>query len=310
MTALALPEVADTALPEPPYPRSSHTALETAAAVVAGAVISAALGMQGAPMGLTRAERARLTRELLDTAAREPHRRAQAHSAVVVLNSRVADAVASRFRDRGVPIEDLRQAAYEGLTRAVSRYDANLACDLLTFAVPTIRGEVQRYLRDRAWLVRPPREVHELVAKINAATSDLLEENGRMPDAKEVCKYLGITRNELETTQRVMSQVRCESLDRSLTLDQSAGTVLDLLDASRLYDGDDEIERAETRVMLEPALRSLSQRDQRFIELRFYAGRSYREIGAELGVSDTQAARQVQTILRRMRDRMESKRTH
>jgi RNA polymerase sigma-B factor len=61
----------------------------------------------------------------------------------------VADTVAARYEHRGVHIDDLHQVAYEGLVKAVLRFDPALRNDFLTFAVPTIRGELQRHFRDR-----------------------------------------------------------------------------------------------------------------------------------------------------------------
>ena len=89
--------------------------------------------------------RRRRTAALLEYAQRLPRgpRRATLRT-VVDLNRPVAERIARRYRRRGLADDDLRQAAYEGLTKAVGRFDPSRADDLLTFAVPTIRGEVQR----------------------------------------------------------------------------------------------------------------------------------------------------------------------
>lgn len=59
---------------------------------------------------------------------------------VVVLNIPVADEVASRYRDRGIPLDDLHQVAYEGLIKSVARFKPDEGHDLLSYAVPTMRG--------------------------------------------------------------------------------------------------------------------------------------------------------------------------
>ena len=89
--------------------------------------------------------RRRRTAALLEYAQGLPRgpRRATLRT-VVDLNCPVAERIARRYRRRGLADDDLRQAAYEGLTKAVGRFDPSRADDLLTFAVPTIRGEVQR----------------------------------------------------------------------------------------------------------------------------------------------------------------------
>jgi len=104
---------------------------------------------------LSAAERIELTEELLREAratARERDRSVLLDR-VSMLNRGVAEAVANRYRGRGVPVEALYQAAFDGLVGAVHTFDPTVDVDLLTYAVPRIHGEVQRWLRDQSWLV-------------------------------------------------------------------------------------------------------------------------------------------------------------
>lgn len=100
----------------------------------------------------SREERSRRTRDLLLRAEACPTRdeREALLDEVVLLNLRVARAVAACYRDRGVALEDLEQVAVEGLVKAVRRFDGAARRDLLSFAVPTRRSP-----RSGAW--RRPR---------------------------------------------------------------------------------------------------------------------------------------------------------
>src|SRR6187551_1267242 len=113
---------------------------------------------------LTRAERSRRTGELMRRAhsTQDEGLRSELLDEVILLNRCVAEAVANRYRGRGVSEEDLHQSAFEGLVKAVHRFDPTIRPDLLTYAVPTIRGEVQRWFRDQGWMVRPPRRLQDL----------------------------------------------------------------------------------------------------------------------------------------------------
>ena len=73
----------------------------------------------------------------------------------------VARNVARRLSRRGEPTEDLEQVASVGLLHAIERFDPGRERDFLSFAVPTIMGEVRRYFRDSAWAVRTPRSVKD-----------------------------------------------------------------------------------------------------------------------------------------------------
>ena len=99
-------------------------------------------GARRRPDPVARAERARRTEELFRQVAEtdDPARRQALLDEVVLINRCVAEAVAARYRGRGVPQEDLEQSAFEGLVRAVHKFDPTVRPDLLTYAVPTIRG--------------------------------------------------------------------------------------------------------------------------------------------------------------------------
>ena len=75
----------------------------------------------------------------------------------------LADHIARRFSNRGEPFEDLVQVARVGLINAVNRFDADKGAQFLTFAVPTILGEVRRYFRDHSWSVKFPAGSRSLV---------------------------------------------------------------------------------------------------------------------------------------------------
>ena len=69
--------------------------------------------------------------------------------------------IARRFANRGEPMEDLVQVGAVGLIKAVDRFDPGRGVPLGAYAAPTIAGEIQRHLRDRATLIRIPRSAGE-----------------------------------------------------------------------------------------------------------------------------------------------------
>ena len=253
---------------------------------------------------LTRAERAARTTELLEQLhhTTDQDLAARLRTEVIVINRGVAESVANRYRGRGVPIEDLHQVAYEGLTKAVHRFDAALRKDLLTFAVPTIRGELQRYFRDLGWTVRPPRRIQELQSRANQAVSRLSQGLGRAPTPEEVAADLGISTEEFRDAESALGCFTPTSLDRPAG--ESTATVGDLI----VDDEDDEHEASDARVMLAPVVRELSPRDRRILYLRFFEDRTQSEIGADLGVTQMQVSRLLSRILSDLRSELEPSR--
>src|SRR3954470_15890501 len=53
--------------------------------------------------------------------------------------------------------DDLLQAACLGLTKAIDRWDPSRGSELRTYAIPTMHGEVRRWLRDHSWAIHVPR---------------------------------------------------------------------------------------------------------------------------------------------------------
>lgn len=247
--------------------------------------------------GLTRQQRSERTAELLLLAcgADEETRRGLLEQ-VVLINRGVAEAVASRYRNRGIAQDDLVQVAYEGLIKAVARFDPRLRNDLLTYAVPTIRGELQRYFRDQGWTVRPPRRVQELQWRVNHALESLGQELGREPTDQELMAHLDL---DLEQYREAIEAFGCfqpTSLD--LSVGQDSPTTLGALIPGENTDGD----AADARVTLAPVVRRLSERDRRILYLRFFEDRTQQQIGEDLGVTQMQVSRLLARILRHLRD--------
>lgn len=249
---------------------------------------------------LSRDERAAVTRDLLARAQRttSPERRASLLEDVVVVNRRVADAVAMRYRDRGVDVEDLQQAAYEGLVKAVRAYDESRAEDLLTYAVPTIRGEVQRYFRDRCWVVRPPRRLQELQARVVRETELLGRELGRQPSPEEVRVAAGLSERDLVEVAGIEGCFSPTSLDQAVG--PEGGTTLAELVAA----ADTGWDAAEARCILGDAIRGLADRDRRLLDGVFFRQCTQFELGEELGMTQVQVSRALRKVLATLRDRV------
>src|SRR3989337_886945 len=83
--------------------------------------------------------------------------------------------------ERHEPLDDLRQVAALALTKATRGYDVTSGHDFLSYAVPTIRGELRKHFRDHGWMIRPPRRIQELQARINSAEAALSYRLGGSP---------------------------------------------------------------------------------------------------------------------------------
>ena len=228
-------------------------------------------------------------------ATEDEHEREALRAEVVVLNMGVARAIAHRYRQRGLAEEDLVQAAYVGLVKAVKGFDPGHERDFLSYAVPTVTGEVKRYFRDFGWTVRPPRRVQEMQGQIAKLSAELTHKLGRSPKPSEIAHHAGIDVEQVIEALAADGAFTPASLDVPVGED-GAATLGDLMP-----DEDADFGSAEARVMLGPAVRSLAPRDRRILELRFFEGWTQEQIARDIGVTQMQVSRLLSRILKDLR---------
>ena len=212
---------------------------------------------------------------------------------VIVDNLPVAKSIAGRYRGRGVAVDDLEQVACLALVRAAHRYDPDKAPDFLTFAVPTIQGEIKRYFRDHGWMVRPTRAVQEAQSLLNQMAR---RTDGRDLTPAEISVELGIPEDVVDAALQAQGCFSPVSLDQPLQGGDAEGDRL-------VSDGSvAEYEAAEARVLLATLTRQLKPRDRLILYLRFVEGLTQAEIGEELGVTQMQVSRLLSRVLRELRE--------
>jgi RNA polymerase sigma-B factor len=189
--------------------------------------------------------------------------------------------------------EDLFQAAALGLAKAIERFDPSRGVELRTYAIPTMHGEVRRWLRDNAWSVHMPRPLQERVLAVTATTERLASRDGRSPSAAQVADALQM---ELEDVLEALQAGRAygaASLQAPIDADGTSATLAEVVG-----DVDPRLERAEQRATLARARGVLSETELEIMRLRFVDDLTQSEIARIVGCSQMQVSR----ILRRCLD--------
>ena len=225
--------------------------------------------------------------------------RAEARDRVVVINLPVARNLATRHVGRGIAYDDLVQVASLALLRTADRFDPERGRDFLSFAVPSIRGELKRHFRDLGWMIRPPRSVQETQAEAVRVRDDLESRLGRRPTDEEVAREAGL---DLAAVTEALSLQGCytpASLDRPLQPD--GASVLGTL----IADPDSQFAASEARLMVRPLLRRLDPRDRTIVRMRWFEQRTQQEIAESIGVTQAQVSRLLTRILGELRAGLE-----
>ena len=228
---------------------------------------------------------------------RDVRRKADAHELtrqLIETNAAVARSMASRYRNRGIDLDDLEQVALLGLTKAAQRFDPAAGHDFLSFAVPTIRGELRRHFRDFGWMVRPPRRVQDMQTRIAGAQEELESQLGRSPRASEIAAHLGEDPSDVVEALAADGCFTPTSLDAKVA--DGSSSIGDLLG-----DEDRALDRAEAKVMLDPLMRTLSARDRQIVRLRYFHEQTQQEIAESVGLTQAQVSRVLARILADLR---------
>ncbi|MFC4604344.1 SigB/SigF/SigG family RNA polymerase sigma factor [Rhodococcus kronopolitis] len=224
-----------------------------------------------------------------------------AHDEIVTRCLPLAEHIARRFCGRGEPYDDLVQVARLGLINAVNRFDVGRGSDFVSFAVPTIMGEVRRHFRDTGWAVRVPRRMKETHLRIAAAVATLSQRLGRAPTAGEIAAELGIG------VEEVSEGLIAGSAYRTISFDATAGDrEHELALVETLGVEDDALETVEELAAVGPALARLPVRERTVLVLRFYGSMTQTQIAERLGISQMHVSRILSKTLSRLREDLAS----
>lgn len=243
-----------------------------------------------------------LLAELADPRTTE-ERGARLRELVVKMHLPMARDIARRYLHRGEPMEDLLQAAYVGLMKAINGYDPTLGHGFRGYAMVTMTGEVKRHFRDRTWAVRVPRLYQERRAEMNRLVAEFTQELGRFPTVAELARRMGISEEEMLLTMDASAAYSTLSLDAPAGADDDAALLGDVLP-----DEDDELATLVDREAVKPLIDELPPREKHILLLRFFGNLTQAEIAAEFHISQMHVSRILRKVLDRLRSELAAER--
>jgi RNA polymerase sigma-B factor len=212
----------------------------------------------------------------------------------------LAEALAARFEARGRERADLNQVAYLGLVKAARGFDQSKGESFPAYAAPTITGELKRYLRDRTWVVRPPRHIQDLRTRMFRAEPELTQALGRNPSVEELAGELGTDPAQVQEAISASSSMHPDSLD-AVNPHSDAPSIGELLACP-----DTPLERLEELACLRDAMQDLDAEDRELLYRRYFCEETQVQLGKRLGMSQMQVSRRLARVLVELQRRLES----
>lgn len=217
-----------------------------------------------------------------------------ARDELIAGNLRLVLSIVQRFSSRGEDPDDLFQVGCVGLIKSIDNFDLGQDVKFSTYAVPMIIGEIRRFLRDNS-LVRVSRSTRDLAYRALTAREELSHTLDREPTADDIARKLGEPRSEVVAALDAI--VDPVSLYEPVWSD--SGESIYVMD--QISDTENTDESWTEDLALKEAMKRLSPREKRIIELRFFRGRTQTEIAGEIGISQAQVSRIEKGALERIR---------
>ncbi len=208
----------------------------------------------------------------------------QAREQLIAGNLRLVLSVIQKFMGRGENADDLFQVGCIGLIKAIDNFNVDLDVKFSTYGVPMIVGEIRRYLRDNSAL-RVSRSMRDTAYKVLQAKEKYMAEHQREPTVEEIAKMLELKREDVVfALDAIVDPVSLYEPVYSV-----GGDTICVMDQVR--DDRNTDESWLEHIALKEAIKKLTDREKRILNLRFFEGRTQMEVSAEVGISQAQVSR-------------------
>jgi len=179
--------------------------------------------------------------------------------------------------------QDLTQAGYEGVLKALKNYDPARGVLFATYATYYIIGEIQRELQLEVSFDLPP-GLNKLKTQILAVTDSLRQTLQREPNLSEVAEAMNIKEEGIVEAM----------LAGTITLEE-----VDVSQIKNLYHESFKLP-IEDQLLLKEAISKLSGLQQKIIYMNFFQELTQNKIASEIGTNQ----RQVSRLLKRALDQL------
>ena len=212
----------------------------------------------------------------------------QARDRLVSANLRFVVSVAKQYQNQGIFLTDLINEGNMGLVKAAEKFDETRGFKFISYAVWWIRQSIIEALAVKSRIVRVPLNQVGIAGKVNRATEQFVQLNGRIPSTQELSQITGIDENTIESARDANSHTT--SIDAPLGNEEGDNSMADILTSDDTStNSDSQLDRESMNQFINDLLKEvLNEREQTIIRESFGIGvmeTSLEEIADEMGMT-------------------------
>ena len=216
----------------------------------------------------------------------------------------IVRSLAARYRDLGLPFDDLVQEGSLGLLDAIDGYDAERGIDFEAYARFRVRRAIRNALTEKSRLIRLPKQIVERRRVIERAEATLTAARGRSPTPGELGEATGLSRAAVVETRSIAAGM--VSLDQPVLPDGSTLETV-VADLSAVDPEMDAVEHMQAQ-LVDEAVADLPPRQREIVSRHFGIGctpEEIAEVASALHLSQQRTRTIERDALYALRDRLE-----
>lgn len=212
-------------------------------------------------------------------------------------NLRLVLSIIQRFNNSNENIDDLFQIGCIGLIKAIDNFDIKQEVKFSTYAVPMIIGEVRRYLRDNN-AIRVSRSLRDTAYKAIYAKEAIMKKQEKEPTLEEISAAIDVPAEDIVfALDAIQSPVSLYEPVYS-----EGGDTLYIMD--QISDKKNRENSWVEHLSLKDAMKSLPERENHIIRLRYFEGKTQMEVAEEIHISQAQVSRLEKNALNTMKNHL------
>lgn len=209
----------------------------------------------------------------------------------------IAEIIARKFTknnrsyNNGMEYDDIYQVACLGLIYAADRFDPDMGVKFASFATPTIIGELQRFFRDKGFVIRVPSRLYEVFRK-----AERIKRTEGGNSIQDMARMLGVSEDVVKAAYKTGDTAFVKSIESEILGDDDRIALVDTIgmeDSSFLV-----IENSD---FIDYCKKQLDEEECRFVDLRYYEEYNQKEIAKIMHMSQMQVSRLEKRLLKKLR---------